>query len=139
MGEIGTLNKTHHLKTKEHFTQLVTPVRRIPHFLKAKVEKELKRMVDLDRIEPVEEPTDWVNELVIVKKLNGKLRIRLDSWPVNQAIKREHLHLATAEQLFFQVSGAKYFSKLDASSGYCQLSIKDILYLKMQKYVAVKP
>ena len=96
-------------------------------------------MVDLDRIEPVEEPTDWVNELVIVKKLNGKLRIRLDSRPVNQAIKREHLHLATAEQLFFQVSGAKYFSKLDASSGYCQLSIKDILYLKMQKYVAIKP
>ena len=96
-------------------------------------------MVDLDRIEPVEEPTDWVNELVIVKKSNGTLRIRLDSRPVNQAIKREHLHLATAEQLFFQVSGAKYFSKLDASSGYCQLSIKDILYVKMQKYVAVKP
>ena len=59
------------------------------------MEKELKRMVDLDIIEPVNEPANWVNGLVIVKKQNGKLRIFLDPQPLNQAIKREHLHLPT--------------------------------------------
>ena len=61
-GEIGTLNKTHHIEIKENFPPVVTPVQRISHFLKPKVEKELKRIVDLDIIEPVDEPTDWVND-----------------------------------------------------------------------------
>ena len=62
------------------------------------MEKELKRMVDLDIIEPVNEPTNWVNGLVIVKKQNGKLRICLDPQLLNQAIKREHLHLPTEKE-----------------------------------------
>ena len=74
----GTLNKTHHIEIKENFTPVVTPVRGIPHSLKPKVEKEIKLMVDLDKIDPVDEPTDWVNGLVIVEKPNGKLRICLD-------------------------------------------------------------
>ena len=76
--EIGTLNKTHHIEIKENLTPVVTPVRRIPHSLKSKVEKELKRMIDLDIIEPVDEPNDWVNGLVIVEKPNGKLGICID-------------------------------------------------------------
>ena len=76
--EIGTLNKTHHIEIKENLTSVVTPVRRIPHSLKPKVEKELKRMIDLDIIEPVDEPTDWVNGLVIIEKPNRKLGICID-------------------------------------------------------------
>ena len=41
-GEIGTLNKAHHIEIKEKFTPVVTPVWRVPHSLKPKVEKELK-------------------------------------------------------------------------------------------------
>ena len=33
---------------------------------------ELKHMVDLDIIEPVQKPTDRVNGLVVVEKRNGK-------------------------------------------------------------------
>ena len=63
----------------------------------------------------LEKPTDWVNRLVIVEKPNGKLRICLDPQPLNNAIKREHLHLPTAAEIFSQISGAYFFSKLDAS------------------------
>ena len=45
-------------------------------------------MVDLGIIKAIEKPTDWVNGLVIVEKPNGKLRICLDSRPLNNAIKR---------------------------------------------------
>ena len=93
LGEIGTLNKTHHIEIKENFTPVVIPVRQIPHSLKSKVEKEVKGIVDLDIIKPVDEQTDWVNGLVIVEKPNGKLRIYLEPRPLNQVIKREHLHL----------------------------------------------
>ena len=77
-------------------------------------------MVDLD-IERIELPTDWVNGLVIIKKPNGKLHICLAPRPLNNAIKREHLHPPTAEEIFSQMSGAFFFSKLDASWGYWQM------------------
>ena len=104
---------------------MVTPVRKIPLALKVKLEKQLKRMVDLDIIESVQKPTDWVNELVLVEKPNGKLRVCLDPRPLNKAIKREHLHLPTAKEIFSKVSGASYFSKLDASSGYWQIKVDE--------------
>ena len=68
---------------------VITPVRKIPLVLKPKLEKELKRMVDFEIIEPVQKPTDWVKGLV--EKLNGKLQVCLDPKPLNKAIKREHL------------------------------------------------
>ena len=124
-GEIGTLKNTHHIEIKDNVTPVVTPFRKIPLALKPKLEKELKRMVDLDIIEPVQKPTDWVNGLVLVEKPNGKLRVCLDPRPLNKAIKREHLHLPTAEEIFSQMSGASYFSKLDASSGYWQIKVDE--------------
>ena len=102
---------------------MVTPVRKIPLALKLKLEKELKRMVDLDITEPVQKPNDWVNGLVLVEKLNGKLRVCLNPRPLNKAIKREHLHLPTAKEVFSQMSGASYFSILGASSGYWQIKV----------------
>ena len=90
--------------------------------MKPKLEIELKRMVDLDIIEPIQKPTDWVNGLVLVEKPNGKFWVCLDPRSLNKAIKREHLHLPTTEEIS-QMSGASYFSKLDASSGYCQMKV----------------
>ena len=72
-------------------------------------------MVKNGVITPIQEPTDWVNSLVIVEKPNGKLRICLDPRPLNRAIKREHYQLPTTENILSQMSGARYFSKLDAS------------------------
>ena len=60
----------------------------------------VKRMVVLDIIEPVQKPTDWVNVLLVVKKPNEKLRVCLNPRPLNKAIKREHLYLPTAEEIF---------------------------------------
>ena len=82
-------------------------------------------MVDLDIIEPIEKPTDWVNGLVIVEKPNGKLRICLDPRPLKNAIKREHRYLPTAEEIFSQMSVACFFSKLDASLGYWQIKVHE--------------
>ena len=99
-------------------------------------------MVDFDIIEPVDKPTGGVNGLVIVEKPNGKLWICLDPRPLNQAIKREHLHLRTAELLFSQISRAKDFSKLDASSGYWQIEVdreySNLLKTAVWRYWKVK-
>ena len=58
-GEIGALNKTHHIVIKDNFIAVVTLVLRTSHSLKPKVEKKPKCMVDLDIIEP-----DLINRLI---------------------------------------------------------------------------
>ena len=80
-------------------------------------------MVYLDIMKPIEKPTDWVNGLMIVKKPNGKLRICLDPRPLNNAIKRENLHLPNAEEIFWQMSVACFLSKPVASSEYWQIKV----------------
>ena len=114
-GEIGTLKNTHHIEIKDNVPPVVTPVRKIPPALKSTLEKELKHMVDFDIIEPVQKPTNWVSRLLVVEKPNRKLQVCLDPRSLNKAIKREHLHLPTAKEIFSQMSGVSYFSKLDAS------------------------
>ena len=102
---------------------VIAPMRKIPLALKSKLKEELQRMIKLDIIEPVEKPTDWVNALVIVSKLNCKMRICLDPRPLNKAIKRQHHELPTAEEIISEMSGAQFFTKLDASNGYWQIKV----------------
>ena len=93
--------------------------------MREKLKAELNRMMRLNIIDKIDGPTDWVSNLVIVEKPNGKLRVCLDPRDLNQAIKRQHYQLPTAEDILSQMAGAKYFSKLDASSGYWQLKLDE--------------
>lgn len=51
------------------------PVRRIPNALKEKVNNEPQRMLKMNIIALVEEPSDWINSMVVVEKPNGSLRM----------------------------------------------------------------
>ena len=124
-GEIGSLSKVHHLTIDGNFSPVIQAPRKVPFALREKLKDELNRMMRLGIIDKVDGPTDWVSNLVIVEKPNGKLRVCLDPRDLNQAIKRQHYQLPTAEDILYQMAGAKYFSKLDASSGYWQLKLDE--------------
>ena len=49
----------------------------------------------------------------------------LDPRLLNAAIKREHYQLPTIEDITTRLSGAKYFSKLDANPGYWQIPLDE--------------
>ena len=51
---------------------------KFPRALPNKLKLQLERTQRLDILEPVNEPTEWVNPLIIPEKPNGKLRICLD-------------------------------------------------------------
>ena len=80
-------------------------------------------MAQLNVIERVHEPTDWVNSVVIVTKPNGKLRICIDPRDLNKAIKREHYPMRTIEEVVTRMPNAKVFSVLDANSGSWQVQL----------------
>ena len=86
--------------------------------MKEKVKKELDRMEKLKIIRRVDEPIDWVNSTVVVPKADGEVRICLDPRDLNSAIKREHYQMPTLDEITSQLTGMKYFTVLDATSGY---------------------
>ena len=80
-------------------------------------------MEELDVIEKVEEPTDWVNSMVTIVKPNGSLRICIDPRDLNKAIKHEPYPMSTIEEIVTRMPNAKVFSVLDASSGFWQVKL----------------
>ena len=92
--------------------------RKVTVALREKVKVELDRMEKLNVISKVDEPTKWVNSMVVVPKPNGAVRICLDPRDLNKAINREHYKMIILDEVTSQLSGAQYFTVLDATSGY---------------------
>ena len=101
---------------------LFTP-RNVPLPLRAQVKDELARMETLGVITPVEEPTTWCAGMVVVPKKSGSVRIRVDYRPLNNNILREVHPLPTVDENLAQLAGAKFFTKLDANSGFWQIPL----------------
>ncbi len=121
----GVLPYVYKIQQRENAQPVVHPARRVPAPLKDRLRKELDRMTTLGVIKRIEEPTDWVNSMVCVKKKNGNLRVCMDPKDLNDNIKREHYQIPKCEELMNEMSGAKYFTKLDASQGFWQIRLDE--------------
>ena len=130
LGKIGT---PHKIEVKEDASPVIHPPRKIPASLRDKLKDELDKMERAGVIRKVEEPTEWVNLMVVVEKPNGQLRICLDPGNLNKVIKREHYQLLTFEDIASRLSGVKVFPKLDANKGYWQVPL-DEESIKMTTY-----
>ncbi|RXN13855.1 Retrovirus-related Pol poly from transposon [Labeo rohita] len=107
-------------------TPVVHPPRRVPFALRDRLREELDSMEDQGIIKKVTEPTDWVNALCVVEKpKTGKLRVCLDPRDLNNAIKRPHYSLPTLEDITPKLAGARYFSVMDARSGYWAVKLSE--------------
>ena len=122
---LGCLDGEVTIKLRSDAQPVVHAPRTVPIALRSKLKSELKRMEELGVITKQIEPTEWVNSLVTVIKPNGKLRVCIDPKDLNNAIQREHYPMNTVEQVTSIIGQAKYFTVLDASSGYWQLKLDE--------------
>ncbi|KAL7859464.1 hypothetical protein SRHO_G00146110 [Serrasalmus rhombeus] len=98
--------------------------RRVPLPLMGKVKQELQRMEKLGVISRIEEPTEWCSGMVVApKKDKDKVRICVDLTPLNEAVCREKFILPSIDQTLGMLSGAKFFSKIDANMGFWQIPL----------------
>lgn len=74
-------------------------------------------------IQKANKPTDWVSPLVLVRKKDGKLRVRIDPRRINDCLKREHCPMAKREDIEAELAGARHFSRLDVNSGLHQIPL----------------
>ena len=116
--------KTYKIKADKSVTPVTHPPRKIPTALRSRLKETLDEMEKKGVIRKVDEPTDWVNSLVIIEKpKTKKLRVCLDPRSLNKGIKREHFQLPTIEDITTRMSEAKYMSKLDCNHGYWQIPL----------------
>ena len=106
-------------------TPVVNPPRRVPHSLKQRLHHALDKNVKSGVLVKVDQPTDWVNNLVIVEKKNGSLRLCLDPRDLNKAIKREHYKIPTMQEIASEFAGKTVFSTLDLKDGYWQVQLDE--------------
>ena len=98
---------------------IYTP-RRVPLPLMGKVKSELEKMEAMGVISKVEQPTEWCAGMVVVPKKDGEVRICVDLTKLNENVMRETHPLPKIDHLLAQVGDSKFFSKVDANSGFWQ-------------------
>ena len=119
---------TERLEGKYHFvidpeiTPVVHPPCKVPLAIKDRLQSELDKLVAMNIITPVTEPTEWVSSMVTVVKPE-KLRICLDPSDINRAIKRSPYPLPTIDDILPNLSNAKCFSVLDAKNGFWHVEL----------------
>ena len=112
------------VELKLNIDKAVTPVvqaaRRIPISMKGVVEEKIRDLERDDIIERADGPTSWLSPVHVVKQSSG-VRMVIDMSLANAAIKRTRRTLPTPEEIFCELDGAMYFSKVDMNSAYHQI------------------
>ena len=122
---LGTMKSEVNLELKEGVEPFAQAVpRRVAAARRIPLKKELQRMERMGVIERIEQPTEWCAPCIVVPKKNGMIRVCIDFTRLNQAILREYHPLPTTEETLGCLGSCKYFSKLDANSGYWQMKLR---------------
>jgi len=110
----------HHIDTGD-----ATPIKRQPYRCSpqghAFIEEEVQRMLEAGIVRPSDSP--WCFPVVLVTKKNGKTRFCVDYRQLNKVTKADAYPLPLIDEIFDALHGTKYFTTLDATSGYWQVEI----------------
>jgi len=68
--------------------------------------------------------SEWVSNLVPIRKATGKIILFFDFHALNRASIKDHLPLANMEMILQQVAGSQMMSLLDGFFGYNQIEVK---------------
>ena len=120
---IGNFAGEYHIVLRPNNHPIGHAPRKCPIHMREEVKAALDEMVSQRIIQKVDEPTDWVSSIVYVRKSNGKLYLCLDPKDLNKAIMRCHYKIPTMDELSHKLSGAKFFSKLDAKNGFWSVKL----------------
>nr|GEY02953.1 putative reverse transcriptase domain-containing protein [Tanacetum cinerariifolium] len=84
---------------------------------------QLKELQEKGFIRPSSSP--WGAPVLFVKKKDGSFRMCIDYQELNKLTVKNRYPLPRIDDLFDQLQGSRYFSKIDLRSGYHQLRVRD--------------
>lgn len=92
-----------------------------PHALRSVIEEETAKMLEMGVIEPSDSP--YASPIVIVKKSDGSNRFCIDFRRLNRVTVFDAEPIPNQDEIFSELSGSKYFSKVDLAKGYWQIPL----------------
>ncbi|KAJ9544154.1 hypothetical protein OSB04_023861 [Centaurea solstitialis] len=84
---------------------------------------QLQELLDKGFIRPSSSP--WGAPVLFVKKKDGSFRMFIDYKELNKITIKNRYLLPRIDDLFDQLQGATYFSKIDLQSGYHQMRVRE--------------
>ncbi|XP_064474289.1 uncharacterized protein LOC135388588 [Ornithodoros turicata] len=125
---LGELQEQYRIRLRSHAQPFcLSTSRRLPLPLFNTVKQELLNLEQHGVIRKVDNPIEWCSGLVVAPKKTGGYRLCVDLTKLNKAVQRERYTLPTVEQILGQLSGAKVFSKLDATLSFHQRAMSRIV------------
>jgi hypothetical protein len=88
------------------------------------IEKEMKRLLEEKIIVPLRY-SEWVANLVSIRKKNGEIRLCVDFKNLNMCSLKDNYPLPKMDYILQRVIGAKRISMLDGYSGYNQILVME--------------
>ncbi|KAD6794782.1 hypothetical protein E3N88_05678 [Mikania micrantha] len=125
--DISGLPPTRQVEFRIDLIPGAAPVAKAPYRLAPSEMQELsgqlQELLDKGFIRPSFSP--WGAPILFVKKKDGSFRMCIDYRELNKLTIKNRYPLPRIDDLFDQLQGATYFSKIDLRSGYHQLRIHD--------------
>ena len=98
------------------------PLRKMHPKLEPLIQNEVKNLLDANIIFRVRH-SEWVENLVPVRKKSGEIRLCVDFINLNRSSHKDNYPVLLMEQILQMVLGSELFSLLDGFSGYNQVLV----------------
>ena len=92
-----------------------------PEIMEA-IESEVKKLIDSGFVREEQHP-DWVANIILVPKKNGKTRICIDFRDLNAACPKDEFPLPITDVMIDNTCGFERMSFMDGFSGYNQIKM----------------
>ena len=122
MGGIGPAIITHRLNVSPSFKPVKQKRRSFAPERQKAINEEVGKLCQARAIREVEYP-EWLANVVLVKKANGKWRLCIDFTDVNRACPKDSFPLPRIDLIVDATAGHELLSFMDAFSGYNQISM----------------
>ena len=113
---------THRLNTNPSFKPVKQKRRSFAPERQKAINEEVGKLLQAGAIREVEYP-EWLANVVLVKKTNGKWRLCIDFTDINKACPKDSFPLPRIDLIVDATAGHELLSFMDAFSGYNQISM----------------
>ena len=122
MGGIDPAIITHRLNVSPSFKPVKQQIRSFAPEIQKAINEEVGKLLHAGAIREVEYP-EWLANVVLVKKTNGKWRLCIDFTDINQACPKDSFPLPRIDLIVDAIAGHELLSFMDAFSYYNQISM----------------
>ena len=122
MGGIDPTVITHRLNTSPSFKPVKQKRRSFAPERQKAINEEVGKLLHAGAIREVEYP-EWLANVVLVKKANGKWRLCIDFIDINKACRKDSFPLPRIDLIVDATAGHELLNFMDAFSGYNHISM----------------